>query len=382
MIVADNLIKSPAHNHSNYWSLLSCLVDDQETDKNHPLCNKTIATMTTSTASKQRNKIAAKWVQKIAICRMGIMDTGATSGAAAKHNIEAMENIGQPSSKVFMLPDMSRIRATHKMLLKHNLREGAREMNVVPGLHSTLVSIPKMADADYIVEFDKSNATIYDATTTTITSLADPVVVAHRCKTTGLWKLDLDAGTHDTRDETNIQATDETVNAIFDLPNNQQTMLYYHASAGFPTKESFLDAVRAGNYATWPGLTTAIISKHFLDSGKTQKGHMKGQCQGVRSTKQKALEHIVTREQHIKIEPGTEDSPKAQIKQHDNIFIWIVDLGNTIHSDQTGAFPFISQRGNRYIMEVIHINANYIFCKPMRNKTEDEMITAYQKILN
>jgi hypothetical protein len=182
--------------------------------------------MTTSAASKQRNKIAAKWAQKIAICRMGIMDMGTTSGAAAKHNIEAIEDTGQPSSKVFMLPDKSRIRATHKMLLKHNLWEGAGKINVVLGLHSTLVSIPKMADADYIAVFDKSNATIYDATTTTITSLADPVVAAPRCKTTGLWKLDLDAGTHDTRDETNVRATDEMVNAIFDLPNNQQTMLY------------------------------------------------------------------------------------------------------------------------------------------------------------
>jgi hypothetical protein len=268
------------------------------------------------------------------------------------------------------------------MLLKHNLREGAREMNVVPGLHSTLVSIPKMANADHIAGFDKSNATIYDATTTPIISLADPVVIAPRCKTMGLWKLDLDAGTHDTRDKTYVWATNETVNAIFDLPNNRQTMLYYHASAGFPTKESFLDALRAGNYATWPGLTTALISKHFFDSDKMQKGHMKGQCQGVRSTKGKALEHIVRREQHIKIEPGAEDSPKAQIKQHDNIFIWIVDLGNTIHLDQTGAFPFTSQQGNRYIMEVIHVNANYIFCKPMRNKTGGEMIAACQKILN
>jgi hypothetical protein len=109
---------------------------------------------------------------------------------------------------------------------------------------------------------------------------------------------------------------------------------------------------------------------------------MKGHCQGVRSTKQKALENIVVREQQITIEPGTENSPKSQIKQHDNIFIWIVDLADTIHSDQTRAFPFILQWGNRYIMVVIHVDAIYIFCKPMRNKTEDEMIETHQKIIN
>ncbi len=73
------------------------------------------------------------------------------------------------------------------MLLKHKLQEGAREMNVVPGLHSTLVSIPKMADAVYIVVFNEHKATIYDATTTTIAALANCIVVTPWCQTTGLW---------------------------------------------------------------------------------------------------------------------------------------------------------------------------------------------------
>jgi hypothetical protein len=64
------------------------------------------------------------------------------------------------------------------------------------------------------------------------------------------------------------------------------------------------------------------------------------------------------------------------------MFIKIVDLAGTIHSDKIGAFPFTSQRGNRYIMVAIHINTNYIFCKPMKNKTEGGMIAAYQKIVD
>jgi hypothetical protein len=38
--------------------------------------------------------------------------------------------------------------------------------------------------------------------------------------------------------------------------NHQQAVLYYHAAAGFPPKETFLDAVRTGNYSSWLGLTT------------------------------------------------------------------------------------------------------------------------------
>jgi hypothetical protein len=65
------------------------------------------------------------------------------------------------------------------------------------------------------------------------------------------------------------------------------------------------------------------------------------------------------------------------------MFMQIADLADTIHSDQTGAFPFTSQCDIRYIMVAMHVNANYIFCKPMKNRSEGEMIVAgYQKIVD
>ncbi len=72
----------------------------------------------------------------------------------------------------------------------------------------------------------------------------------------------------------------------------------------------------------------------------------------------------------IKIKPGTENAPHIYIKRHDDMFIKVVDLADTIYSNQTGAFPFTLQHSNRYIMVAIHINTNCIFCKPMTNKTE------------
>jgi hypothetical protein len=141
------------------------------------------------------------------------------------------------------------------MLLKHKLREGAREMNVVPGLHSILLSIPKMANADYIAVFDKHKAIIFDAMTIRITASVNPNVIASRCQATGLSKLDLDAAVQETQDKSIFLATVEVANAIFDVPNNQQTVLYYHTALGFPSKETFCNAVQTRNYATWPGLT-------------------------------------------------------------------------------------------------------------------------------
>jgi hypothetical protein len=69
--------------------------------------------------------------------------------------MDCFHNTNLPSKKVFMLPDKTRISASKKMQLKHNLRHKAIKMNIVPNLHSTLISVPKMADADHIAVFDK-----------------------------------------------------------------------------------------------------------------------------------------------------------------------------------------------------------------------------------
>jgi hypothetical protein len=108
---------------------------------------------------------------------------------------------------------------------------------------------------------------------------------------------------------------------------------------GFPPKEIFLAAVRAGNYATWPGLTiTLIILKHFPNLDKAQKGHMKGQRKGMWSMKVSAP---VT----IKVVPGRANPPPPTIKKHCNIFVVVYKLLDTVHTDQAGVFPITSQQG-------------------------------------
>jgi hypothetical protein len=91
-----------------------------------------------------------------------------------------------------MLPDTRQHRAAKKMLLRHPLREAAREINIVPGLHSTLISVPKLADAIYTMIFEQVKATVYNALTTTVMADQQPILDAPRCKLTGLWKLPLE----------------------------------------------------------------------------------------------------------------------------------------------------------------------------------------------
>ena len=173
------------------------------------------------------NKVAAHWARKIknrTLRKMGILDTGATSGAAPEEDEECFDDTGEASTKTFMFPDKRTNKATKRMLTKHNLRPAAREMNIVPGLHSTLISVPKLADAGYTTVFSKAGAMIYDDYTTKISASNPPVLDANRCDSTGLWKLPLD----DTIKETSTNSpTNEAINAIFDLPSARQTFLWF-----------------------------------------------------------------------------------------------------------------------------------------------------------
>jgi hypothetical protein len=84
----------------------------------------------------------------------------------------------------------------------------------------------------------------------------------------------------------------------------------------------------------------------------------------------------------IKIEGKGSPFHQIPITKTQEAFFRVDDLTDSIHTHHTGAFPFTSQRGNRYIMAAAHLDANYIFAKPMHNCTKEEMIRAYEKIIN
>jgi hypothetical protein len=185
------------------------------------------------------------------------------------------------------------------MRLKHKLRPAAREMNIVPGLHSTLVSVPKLVDARYTTVISKKGAVIYDDHTTTITADKPLILEADRCNLTGLWKLPLLPEGIVANGE---PSHDKAINIIFDLPSSCQNILWKNAAAGFPPKETFIRAIHNGNYATWPKLTLQLIHKYMPDLDETAKGHLKGQRQGIRLTKQKAFKKMIkVKEGRIKI---------------------------------------------------------------------------------
>ncbi|KAL7475165.1 hypothetical protein ACHAW6_005726, partial [Cyclotella cf. meneghiniana] len=144
-----------------------------------------------------------------------------------------------------------------------------------------------------------------------------------------------------------------------------QSIRYLHAAAGFPTKSTWISAIRKGNYSTWPLINVKNVHKHFPQSEETQQGHMRNQRQGTRSTKQ-----ALPREE-----------PRTPLPQLKDIFIKTYDTHSTLYSDQTGKFPHLSSQGNRYQMILYHVDSNSIWAEPTKNKTEGKLIIARNRAL-
>jgi hypothetical protein len=87
-----------------------------------------------------------------------------------------------------------------------------------------------------------------------------------------------------------------------------------------------------------------LINQYYPNSDKTVKGHLKGQRQGIRSTKQKALEKIIENKMvRIKIERKKSPFHHIPITKNHETFFCIEDLSDSIHTNQMGSFPFDSQ---------------------------------------
>jgi len=64
-----------------------------------------------------------------------------------------------------------------------------------------------------------------------------------------------------------------------DLPSIGALVGFYHACLGFPVKQTWLDAIKAGNCDTFDSLTYSNAAKYCPDSDKTIMGHLAQQSQ-------------------------------------------------------------------------------------------------------
>ena len=136
------------------------------------------------------------------------------------------------------------------------------------------------------------------------------------------------------------------------MPILKALVRFLHSAAGFPVKSTWLAAIKAGTYATWPGLTYENAKIYHPTTGETLKGHMTHTRKRVRSTKHKSTSSNPTQS----VSPLSNNVPA---KTSNELYV-VVEPVSKLYTDDMGRFPIRSCSGHRYIMLVFHCDSNVI----------------------
>ena len=143
---------------------------------------------------------------------------------------------------------------------------------------------------------------------------------------------------------------------------------FMHAACFSPCVCTWCQAIDAGYFSTWPGLTSKRM-RQFIPHNTipTVKGHLTQEKQHLRSTQTTANNAIETKyDAYIKIENARPTE----------------SLNNKSYSDLTGRFPQRSSCGNQYIFILYDTNSNHISAEQIKDRSSTHIEQAYKKISN
>ena len=251
------------------------------------------------------------------------------------------------------------------------LPPGSKAGHIMPSFAHSLVGIGPICDADCKVLFSKHDVIVYNKD-------HKPILRGWREKTAAkLWRFSLRENLQLPITETeNVQKTTLAAFSAYDLPSVEALVRYLHAAAGYPVKSTWLPAIKAGNFATWPGLTYSNASKYCPKAAETIKGHMSQTRKGIRSTKPQQSTPPV-----VEVKKEDVDTPVVQRERTNEMHIWTEPVSK-LYTDDTGRFPIRSRTGNQYIMIAYHCDSNTILQAPFKTKGDKHRIEAYNSIMS
>jgi hypothetical protein len=286
-------------------------------------------------------------------------DTGATGNYIRNEDALILNHVVDSTTGPHVrLPDNSIIKPTKSGHLSIPvLPQSATEAHVFLSLKSaSLLSIGQLCDSNCSALFTKKDLTIFY-------SKNAPVLKGQQNETDGLWNVNLPSQ-QPLEPPSSPAPPKYSAYAILNLDQTKSELTrYLHAAAGCPTKSTFINAINNGNFVTWPGLTSSLISKHLPPSIPTIKGHLKQEQQNLRSTKPSELV--------VKIEPET---PPNQEDKTGECYVTIATKeSGTMYSDLTGRYRITSSRGNQYIVICYDYDTNSIQARPTKTRNAAEI---------
>ena len=147
---------------------------------------------------------------------------------------------GEASSKTYKVPTGQIVSASERAILAHNLRDPAREVQIVPAMSETLLSVGQFADAGYVTVFDDQSVKIFDGT---IGLTKDAVIRGWRDPASGLYRIPLKEKVENWNTDTVLLDEEKTrqlqtlrpeqaeaINNVYELPSTEKAIRYLHAA--------------------------------------------------------------------------------------------------------------------------------------------------------
>ena len=260
------------------------------------------------------------------------------------------------------------MQATHEATipLSTSLSTDAQTGHILDNLKTgSLISIGQLCDDDCIALFGKYNLKIFKD--------GQIIVRGTRNPSNGLWNIPLHSlpPTKPTQLDTHLACS-----AIRNEATQQDLAGFYHGTAFSPIPSTFLRAIKKGHFATWPGLTPSLITKHLLKSMATSKGHMRLQQKHINSTKT-TIEEDVPDAVSLDMDPIQEPQNARTHEVHAALICIDNKEFARSYSDQTGKFPVQSTRGNNYIFILYDYDSNAILSTPLSSRQASKITTAW-----
>ena len=126
-----------------------------------------------------------------------------------------------------------------------------------------------MCDANFTGTFTKHAVNIYSTNGT-------PIVTGwHEITGPRLWSMSIMPNPVNMPPlPDNHKTTTPQAFSAYDLPSVEAIIRYFHVAAGFSVHDTWLKAIKSGNFALWPGSTYHNSSKSCPKTDDTLKVHM------------------------------------------------------------------------------------------------------------
>ena len=181
------------------------------------------------------------------------------------------------------LPNLQTITSTVSGLLpiNHNISQQAKLTHIFDELHSaSLLSLGQLCDDGCKILLDKQYTHVFKNNAL--------VLKGYRNFSDGLWDVPLPQSTqklfhihHEISNKNELVISYPTssifhsLNVIIRRDKTKSDLVrYLHACCFSPPIETFLQAVKKGNFVTWPGLTEKLVLRYLEPTVATAKGHL------------------------------------------------------------------------------------------------------------